>query len=136
MKAILAAVLFSFAGVEIAQACSCVQPPPVPEKRENASAVFVGRMVEVTPERDRQKTYTFAVSETFKGAIEGTVTVKSYADGAMCGSNFQQGVSYLVYADGAIDQLSTNLCNANQHALSPQGEAEIAALRSLSAEDK
>lgn len=98
--------------VQIAAACSCIEPPPPKQALEQASAVFSGKVVEIQQGQQQfaPKRVTFEVDRSFKGVEAGRVVVTTAADGAMCGFGFQQGKSYLVYCYGDKEALSTNLC--------------------------
>lgn len=108
-------------------ACSCVQPPPVQNALDDASAVFSGKVVDIeeqTPvsrfisdilttfsddEPDfPQKTVVLEVTSTWKGVSTSQITVKTGLGGGDCGFEFAVGQTYLVYAHG--DDLHTSVC--------------------------
>jgi hypothetical protein len=127
MKRLTAAVLLFVAAEQAALGCSCLFTPPT-ERRDQSSMVFVGRVVALR-QQGESRWYEFEITEVFKGPMSAKTTVKSSGDSAMCGATFKNGVTYLVYADGAADQLSTNLCKGNGEAASAGTQAEIKVLR-------
>ncbi|MEO6568195.1 MAG: hypothetical protein ABIO94_05485 [Opitutaceae bacterium] len=127
MKRLIAAVLIYVVTVQAALACSCLFTPPA-ERRQQSSLVFIGRVVAIR-EQGESRWYDFEITEVFKGPTAAKTVVKSSGDSAMCGASFKNGVIYLVYADGATDQLSTNLCKGNREVASADAKAEIEVLR-------
>lgn len=103
----------------VAAACSC-QPPQRPSAaaRESA-AVFVGTVVSVRrswsgarpSEAEIDSAHvvvTLRVAARWRGAAGATVIVRT--DWARCGSHFEAGETYVVYAFLARGQLWTNRC--------------------------
>ena len=112
-------------------ACSCVAPDSgACGLAKNGGAIFTGR---VTAEEKGEwvATYTFAVTEAFRGgngvAAGLAVKVGTSAYGASCGASFKVGEEYLVYADMADGQYSTSLCSGNE--LAKDARAQLRFLR-------
>lgn len=135
MKSSAFLLLMCLAAAPAALACSCLEPPPPAEAMALATTVFVGTVVNHS-EKGRQSTYEFAVSETFKGAVQEKMVVRSATDSATCGYNFTVGERYLVYAFGKDERLSTNLCTRTRSANGSEAEDELVALRAAAKADK
>jgi hypothetical protein len=71
-------------GVDSARACSCAQPDPWTHLREFDGA-FVGRLVARREVGGGMAVLTFDVERALKGAIGGTVDVRTRSSGASCG---------------------------------------------------
>jgi hypothetical protein len=108
-------------------ACSCMMPGTPLESLEQSSAVFAGTVSSVEPSSDLNIKVTFAVTESWKGATTTPLVISTGKDSAMCGFNFEQGKTYLVYAyDNEDGGLSAGLCSRT-HEIVPNDE-DIAAL--------
>jgi hypothetical protein len=99
-----------------AAACSCMAPPPPQEAMADSAAVFEGTVTEVRGPKDEAEygnlEVTLRIGRRFKGAEGDTVTVTTSNSSAACGYGFEQGSTYLVYAnDGQDGQLSVSLCS-------------------------
>jgi hypothetical protein len=78
-------VLAGLAGsVDSARACSCAPPDPWTFLQRSDGA-FVGRLVERRDADNSQVVLTFSVERAIKGAIGGTVEVRTNSSGASCG---------------------------------------------------
>ena len=115
---VLLALPFAFVfGTINAYACTCGEAT-MSELRENASAVFWGRVVNKvrsnTVERDGVE-LTFEVTRVWKGnvgrktAVYTGATADLYPFQNMCTPPFRVGESYLVFAVGR-EHLATNVC--------------------------
>lgn len=100
-----------------AHACSCMFPA-VEAAREDASAIFEGRVVAIQPlspdagAADAKLKVTFAVVRTWKGLDrDERVDIVTNSSGAMCGYTFASDTSYLVYTEGTPGALSVNACS-------------------------
>ncbi|MGJ8666367.1 MAG: hypothetical protein ACSHW7_08385 [Patiriisocius sp.] len=107
-------------------ACTCAEESnslkeKVAESFERGSYIFSGLVVNIEKENNseirssfEEINYTFEVVKQYKGVPDTkTIKVKSYADSASCGYEFTLGQTYLVYANGLGDNISTTLCNRN-----------------------
>lgn len=113
-----ALAIFLFISVEKSFACSCVvMPEPLKKQIENAysgaDAVFSGEVVEIkdSPTDKYRFIVKFKVAKYWKGAVAQEIMITTEKDGVMCGFNFETGKTYLVYAFGKKDQLSSNNCS-------------------------
>jgi hypothetical protein len=102
-------------------ACECLNASPNAfTELQGRDAVFVGKVVEVReveiPYKNEANRFTvelevnFLVEKYFKGALGSTVTVRTNTGCCSCGSEFESGKKYLVYANGDKRMLSTNSC--------------------------
>ena len=90
-----------------ADACSCDDPPPACEAFNSAGVVFVGKATEIKDGPGGAQEVSFAISEKLKGTSNASETVEG---GGMCGTVFQKGKTYVVYASGSGTKLSSSLC--------------------------
>lgn len=114
MKSIVVVVCFASAGfaaaARAADACSCAPPPPPCEAFWTAGAVFTGKVSGVKPTgQNGIVEATFAIDEKFSGGQLGKSVVVS--GGGMCGSEFEVGKQYIVYAGGSNGLWHSSLCS-------------------------
>jgi hypothetical protein len=103
-----------------AAACSCLRVSPL-QALERSTTAFVGRAISLhDPSEGKQFIssadpvyYTFAVDLAWKGAPADTVVLRTNRDGASCGTEFELGHSYIVYARDYLGELMTGLCSGN-----------------------
>jgi hypothetical protein len=125
---------------ETTSACSCGREQPPCEAFSGASAVFVGKVLDAAQQKevknqDGTKTVydvgaiRFEITESFAGAIGSRVVIHSGTGGGDCGYWFKRGETYLVYAYGNSDELSTNICTRTRPI--PKADEDFAFLRSL-----
>lgn len=114
----LAAVLPLILHVEQAGACSCLPPGPPAEAYQDATAVFVGRVLSVEEiETDfpfPELQVTLAVERSFKGVAGNRAIVRTATNSAACGYHFALGTAHLVYARGEQADLHVSLCSRTQ----------------------
>jgi len=112
------AVASSFFASAPAHACKCMFPP-VETAREDATAVFEGRVLSIEAVASGaepsmgQRSITLSVVRTWKGLDrEERVTVFTNESSAACGYGFAKDTSYLVYARASEDkQLNVSSCS-------------------------
>jgi hypothetical protein len=94
-----------------ALACDPAEPLPPPEKaRDDATAVFSGEVIDIGVLGETEEyAVRFAVERVWKGVSESEVTVRTFIDQGICGFPFEEGESYLVYAYGEPEDLTTSL---------------------------
>ena len=111
------ATLVGFSFIE-ARACTCELPPlnlslkqQVKKAQNQSKAVFLGKVIQVLqkPEADGVSV-KFRVEKVWKGRLSKGVTISTGRGGGDCGYGFEIGESYLVYASGSNESLSTNIC--------------------------
>ncbi|TWT24909.1 hypothetical protein [Planomicrobium sp. CPCC 101110] len=101
-----ALITLVFAGVfsfpSATGACSCTSPPGVEQEVARSKAVFTGTVLDVreaTPFFGAPSTSVFfEVEETWKGVEQSQVMIVTGSGDGDCGSDFQTGTAYLVYA--------------------------------------
>jgi len=77
---------------------------------EEATAVFLGKVVSVEPNRSHGLNVTFEVDRAWKGVDGKTALITTPTNS--CGHRFQKGKEYLVYATGKAGGVpDTNLCH-------------------------
>lgn len=111
--------MFSIGG-STASACTCIPPNPKLTKRQqvgaalkNSGAVFSAKIVavKISDAAQQQVTYTIEVIRVWKGKVPRITTISTGSNSAMCGSEFIEGETYLIYAgDGGKDGFFTNYC--------------------------
>lgn len=124
MKRFVSAILFLFiviTGILSFQdnkvyACFCLDTE-VKDKLERSAVVFKGKMILKGDELKEiqyglARPYTFEIETVWKGDADKQVTV--YGSAGMCGYQFENYQSYLVYAYRDKDNLlQTNFCSGN-----------------------
>jgi hypothetical protein len=104
-----------------AMACSCAAPATPADALARSSAAFAGRVVDIDkPFLDSLGLttsglhyVTFEVVRSWKGAISGTVAVRTRLSGEACGYRFEIGQEYLVYTSGD-PYLITGICTGTR----------------------
>lgn len=135
-------ILFSMLGVitfmALTQAeglaCTCRLPSPeltlrqqVINARNESRAVFSGKVLEIT---ENNQTYSIAVrlkvERAWKGSLPAEIIIITGRGGGDCGSHFDLGESYLVYAYGSNESnLSTNICRRTAKLLNAADDVKI-----------
>ena len=122
----------------VVDACSCGPLLDIPEAADGATAVFVGRVVElrIVPVSDPDLGLLFEnvsvileVRESWTGVTTSTVKVSSSWTCCMCGYGFSIGQSYLIYAYGPASSMVTSVCSRTKPR--QEAEEEIARIREL-----
>jgi hypothetical protein len=111
------ATLVGFSWIE-ARACTCDLPllnltlrQQVKKAKKQSQAVFVGKVMQVLPKPEGYGvSVKFRVENIWKGKLSQEVTIFTGQGGGDCGYRFEVGESYLVYASGSNERLSTNIC--------------------------
>lgn len=98
-----------------AYACSCALISTPEEELEYSAAVFSGTVTKVKEGRSRLGRATFDVKESWKGVSGESVSVYGHGDGIFCGLNYDEGKSYLVYAERrGKDDLKAAQCTSTK----------------------
>ena len=115
--------IFSMVGPS-AYACSPAPgyPPSATENLSKSDVAFVGTVKSVAQDKSINGDYhvTFSVSETYKGSVDETVTVRTRSSSAACGYDdgytaFKGGTVWAIYADGnQTDGYSTDSLSLNK----------------------
>lgn len=124
-KALLFLAVFSaLAMAPTAQACSVLtldRPLTGSEILKEKDAAFIGTVTGVSRDKSIYGDYhiNFTVEESYKGSVDGTISVRARSSSAACGyddaySSFKTGSVWAIYATGngtdgyAIDSVSSN----------------------------
>lgn len=133
---------------EPASACSCAMPGTPQQEFVRADAVFTGRVVgsgtnlfrtvqnflaqyiPFIPYHFRgSRTFTFHVTQSWKGISQSTVTISTGFGDADCGYSFSTGTDYVIYAYHTGSEYSANICSRT--APTSQAPQDIAYLNTL-----
>ena len=134
--AISVVALTVFASSGTIHACECVESNSPTERLNEASAVFLGRVVKmhfedwpfdidstaVPPEEPL--TVEFNVHTVWKGEVS-KVTHLTTARSEPCGFPFNMFQDYLVYADGKVGSLEVRACSRTQPVLDAEEDLAI-----------
>ncbi len=94
-----------------AMACTCRPSESAADDFRKASAVFEGTVLNVSAQGFRDKEVRLKVIKSYKGTNNAQELVVSTASmSAACGSQFEVGKNYMVYAYMDNGRLKTNLC--------------------------
>jgi peptidoglycan hydrolase-like protein with peptidoglycan-binding domain len=110
-KALIVLALFSaFAAAPVAEACSVIaqeRPPTASEILASKDAIFIGTVASIMQDKSINGEYhiTFNVAESYKGSVDGKVTVRAQSSSAACGyddgyTSFKTGTVWAVFASG------------------------------------
>lgn len=110
------AILVGFSWIE-ASACTCLPVPDLPlrqqvkKAQQQSHAVFVGKVMQVVENAEGDGvSVKFRVERVWKGKLSKEVIIFTGNGGGDCGYHFEARESYLVYASGSNESLSTNIC--------------------------
>lgn len=136
----LACVVLLLLSARTASACTCLNPGPPCQAYGAVSAVFSGRVIEISSftSNDKalrdfpQKLVRFSVNQTYRGISGTTAETVTGQGGGDCGYPFKVGESYLVYAyqNSEDNRLYASICSRTRP-LSEAG-ADMEYIRSLS----
>jgi len=120
----------STAAVSEVNTCEC-DAMTVPEKLEQCTYAFTGRVSEVSPAKKGTQTILFDVDEIFKGDPKPDMEVQEEMTGTDCDITFEAGQNYLVYSRWEWGHVFTTRCmgtklleKINKNALGPSEEAK------------
>lgn len=115
-----------------AYACSCAPPPSVEEELERKTAIFSGKVIEISEPNNKifkssadPVAVLFEVDTIWKGVDESQVIVQTAESSASCGFSFDLNTEYLVYAYGDEDDLQTGLCERTTPLTSAEEDLSI-----------
>jgi MYXO-CTERM domain-containing protein len=117
LAAFITVALIGLSQINDAYACTCLPPPPVATAVADASAVFAGRILEVTdpagPGDDMIA--RFAITRVWKGPTDRTeIEIRTAANSAACGLSFEEDDTWLIYADSFEGNLTASLCSRSK----------------------
>ncbi len=125
--AIAIVVSMFFLSAATATACSCIGGQPPCQAYGEASAVFLGTVIESkfvkTKTGDFEhdvRSVRLSIDTAFRGVEGGEVEITTGTGGGDCGFNFRQAQQYLVYAHAYEGKLSTSICSRTRLVSSAQ----------------
>ncbi len=115
-----------------AAACTCAAPETAGAALQQSSAVFLGRVTEISrPLFDRIRiTNTglyqvkFEVTKSWKGTGTDEFVVRTRLSGEACGYPFKIEEDYLVYVAETIGDNETGICTGTRPAAGAEAEME------------
>lgn len=111
MKKLILFALVTLQLINVAYTCSCVRNPSVHDEYNRSNAVFVGHVRQIETV-DMEKRVLLYVTKAWKGIHSRFVRVRTCANSACCGFNFELHKSYLLYADkDQNNKLYVGLCS-------------------------
>ena len=119
--------------VKPAPACTCAAPAGPAEGLKKSSAVFRGRVIEITrPFWDRVGLTNsgghrigFAVTKQWKGKASNYVEVSTRLSGEACGFPFALNKEYLVYMVEEPKDLQTGICTGTKNIADAEKEMKL-----------
>lgn len=136
---VLATCFLCFAlvtGGERINACECVEADSPAERRDEATAVFLGRVVGMQFENwpfdidsalvppDEPLTVEFTVRTVWKGQVSKILKLTT-ARSEPCGYPFKNHQDFLVYADGDEGSLEVRACSRTKPAAEAREDLEV-----------
>ena len=99
--------------------CVCAGESPPSVAYQKAQAVFAGIAVkvdipnadELDSDRFSEAVYYFETTHVWKGPVQDTIAVSTPVDACLCGTRFEIGRHYLLYAHGGNESLRVGVCN-------------------------
>lgn len=127
---LILAVGISGLAAKPAQACTCAAPAGPAEGMTRSTAVFRGRVTEISrPFLDRlgfTKTgghrVKFAVLKQWKGAPSKSIELITRLTGEACGFPFEEKKEYLVYVVAEPKDIQTGICTGTKNAVDAERE--------------
>ena len=115
---------------ELAQACTCAAPAGPAEGMTRSTAVFRGRVTEISrPFLDRlgfTKTgghrVKFEVLRQWKGAPSKSIELITRLTGEACGFPFEENKEYLVYVVAEPKDIQTGICTGTKNVVDAERE--------------
>lgn len=106
---IIASILILFLAYNAVSACNCSMPNE--EKKKDAvktsSAIFLGKVISMTPAENSEIDVKFQVLESWKGVETNEIIIKTSS--SMCGAKFNVGETKMIYSNGTPP--SVNVCS-------------------------
>ncbi|MES2931223.1 MAG: peptidoglycan-binding protein [Patescibacteria group bacterium] len=124
-KALLVLAVFSALAIApVAEACSVLaidRPLTGSEIIRDKDAAFIGTVTGISQDKSIHGEYriSFTIEESYKGSVDGTVTVRAQSSSAACGyddgyGSFKVGSVWTIYANGNdTDGYATNSVSSN-----------------------
>lgn len=107
----------------------CAAVLPLTQRFRMAKAVFAGRVVEIKPESEIE-VVKFRVSKKWKNVSRDELVLYNAVDGEAI-MDYRIGETYIVFAWGTDERLSTGSCSQGDVLLYAQAKSEIGRLNRL-----
>ena len=107
---------------EASPACSC-ESLTTSEKLEQSTYAFTGRVIEAPAAKKGKRTIVFDVDEIFKGTPKQEMDVVEQLLGNECDLSFEEGQTYLVYAQWEWGSVITSRCMGTKLIEKAKGDA-------------
>ncbi len=125
-------VIVSLVMTEDAFACTCAAPATTEKAFQQSSAVFHGRVKQISrPFLDRIGITNsglyhvkFGIIKSWKAAGSGEVVVKTRLSGEACGYPFETGQDYLVYVAKIFGSIETGICTGTREIAGANSELQ------------
>jgi hypothetical protein len=101
-----------------AYACSCEANPSIEDRVAESDIIFSGKLLEKVEKGDK-KIFVFEIEKLWKNNSDrkllenNSMTVYTASDEGLCGTDFANEISYLVYANMYKGNISTSMCSGN-----------------------
>jgi len=115
---------------ELAQACTCAAPAGPAEGMTRSTAVFRGRVTEISRSFLDRLGFTktgghrvkFEVLRQWKGAPSKSIELITRLTGEACGFPFEEKKEYLVYVVAEPKDVQTGICTGTKNAVDAERE--------------
>ena len=116
-------VVASVGAVELAQACTCSAPATAAEALKRSSAVFSGRVTEISRSfsdrigltRSGSHRVKFEILKQWKGSPSKSIVTVTRLTGEACGFPFEEKKEYLVYVITEPKDIQTGICTGTKN---------------------
>ncbi|NVB37427.1 hypothetical protein G6O69_06260 [Pseudenhygromyxa sp. WMMC2535] len=119
----------------VAEACSCIRTESALTSAREVDLVFTAKLTGVSDAKGGDpnmpaKVFSFEVTRTLKGNLDGAVNVETANNSAACGRDYgEPGSEWLIYArQNEAGTIRDNLCSRSTLLSSDQGTADLAEL--------
>jgi len=112
-----------------ASTAKCAAVLPLSQRFRIATAVFAGRVVEIRPEGEIE-VVKFSVSKRWKNVSRDELVLYNAVEGEAT-MDYQLGETYIVFAWGTDERLSTGSCSQGDVLLYAHAKSEIGRLNRL-----
>lgn len=120
---LMGVIAFCVMGAEHARACTCAAPATPAEALKRSTAVFRGRVTEISvPLLDRigltrtgGHRVRFEILKQWKGALSNSTVVITRLTGEACGFPFEEKKEYLVYVVAEPKEIQTGICTGTKN---------------------
>lgn len=113
-------------------ACSCVSDTPIEDRVAEKDIIFSGKVLEKVEKGDK-KIFVFEIEKLWKNNSDrkllenNNMTVYTPSNEGLCGTDFTNNLSYLVYANMYKGDISTSMCSGNDRLFLKNADLEYLA---------